>query len=143
MYKISLLDGCVLNLNNNKIVSPCQSTEDVDYVEYINWLNQGNIPEEVDFINQESLQNNEIEINKEIKRQMINNIIVTTSNGNVFQGNEESQDRMSRSIISLSILGQDYIDWILYDNSVVSISLEELKEALVLANQEQLRILFL
>lgn len=64
-------------------------------------------------------------------------IKVTTSNGNQFDGDETSQDRMTRAITALTAAGQQTTTWILADNTPAVVSLAELQEALVLAGQAQ------
>lgn len=70
----------------------------------------------------------------------VNNITVTTSSGKVFDGDEKSQDRMVRAIQVADITSQTETTWRLADNNDVTVSLEELKEALSLAGQEMSRI---
>ena len=87
--------------------------------------------------------------NKEIKKMnnkikniipSVNNIKVTTTSGKMFDGNEKSQDRMVRAINIASISGQTETQWKLADNTIVMVTLDELKEALALAGQEMSRI---
>ena len=70
----------------------------------------------------------------------VNNIKVTTTSGKVFDGNETSQDRMVRAINIASISGQTETQWKLADNTIVMVTLDELKEALMLAGQEMSKI---
>lgn len=44
MYTIILNLGLVVRDVDKKVVSPCQSTEDPDFIEYNNWINSGNSP---------------------------------------------------------------------------------------------------
>lgn len=77
---------------------------------------------------------------KNIKLSSVNSITVTTSAGKVFDGDEKSQDRMLRAINIAEISGLNSTIWKLADNSIVEVTLEELKEALSLAGQEMSRI---
>lgn len=77
---------------------------------------------------------------KTIKAANISNIIVTTTSGKMFDGDEKSQERMLRAINIASITGQATTQWKLADNSIVEVTLDELKEALSLAGQEMSRI---
>lgn len=43
MYKI-VNDSKVIRISDNKLIAPTQSTSDLDYIEYLNWINQGNLP---------------------------------------------------------------------------------------------------
>ena len=92
---------------------------------------------------------NNIGVNEKIKKMnnkikniipSVNNIKVTTTSGKVFDGNETSQDRMVRAINIASISGQTETQWKLADNTIVMVTLDELKEALTLAGQEMSRI---
>lgn len=44
MYTIILDEGLVIRDLDNKVVAPCESVEDVDFVAYIAWVNAGNEP---------------------------------------------------------------------------------------------------
>jgi hypothetical protein len=44
MYTIILDEGIVLRDIDQKVVSPCQSSEDVDFLSYQEWVNSGNEP---------------------------------------------------------------------------------------------------
>lgn len=43
-YIIILDRGVVIRNSDRKIVAPCQSADDPDFVEYINWIEAGNQP---------------------------------------------------------------------------------------------------
>lgn len=58
-------------------------------------------------------------------------IVVTTTAGNSFDGNEDAQNRMSRSINGMN--DGESIGWVLADNSIISASKAELREALRLS----------
>lgn len=76
-----------------------------------------------------------------IKRaEAVANIKVTTQAGNTFDGDEESQGRMTRAIIALSTGLAPSVNWVLADNSVIAATAAELTEALVLAGQAQAAI---
>ncbi len=65
-------------------------------------------------------------------------IKVTTSGGKVFDGDEESQTRMSRAIAALNPL--ESTAWVLADNTIAQVSREEFQEALRLAGEAQTAI---
>ena len=44
MYEVSISLGTVTRLSDGKVVAPCQSDKDPDFVEYIDWVNAGNEP---------------------------------------------------------------------------------------------------
>lgn len=73
-------------------------------------------------------------------RELLVSQIEVEYNGYIFQGDETSQDRMSRA---LAVLPDDMnTTWRTSDNQNVSISKDDLKEILFLAGQEQTRIWF-
>lgn len=67
-------------------------------------------------------------------------ITVTTSAGNTFDGDEESQTRMTRAIIALQATSTESTPWVLSDNTVIQASAAELAEALALAGAAQAAI---
>lgn len=48
MYTLSLSTGEVTRIADGKVVAPCQSAEDPDFVEYIGWVETGNEPNVVE-----------------------------------------------------------------------------------------------
>ena len=71
--------------------------------------------------------------NKAIKVQQVSELLVTTSTGKVFDGDETSQDRMTRAILISGYTGQDSTQWKLADNTITIVTVAELQEALALA----------
>jgi len=65
----------------------------------------------------------------------MNGLTVTTSSGKEFDGDEISQSRMARAVSFSQPL--DTTQWILADNSVATVTREELIEAGLLAGQAQ------
>jgi hypothetical protein len=65
------------------------------------------------------------------------NITVTTKAGHTFDGDETSQDRMTRAIVELQVTGKTTKLWVLHDNSSIEVSAAELGEALALAGAAQ------
>ena len=61
--------------------------------------------------------------------------ITVEVDGLVFDGDEVSQERMSRSIVALN--DGEKITWVLHDNAIAEITKEQLKSALRLAGQKQ------
>lgn len=76
---------------------------------------------------------------KKVKAILVSNITIS-HNGVEYQGDEESQSRMSRAINGLPENGT--IEWKAKDNSKQILTKYDLKEILYLAGQEQTRILF-
>jgi len=67
----------------------------------------------------------------------VENIKVTTTAGNTFDGDETSQTRMARAIVALQAGNIPTIDWVLADNSVIPATVAELTEAMILAGSAQ------
>lgn len=65
------------------------------------------------------------------REQAVQEITVTTAAGNEFDGDEKSQDRMTRAIAAMS--DTDTVPWVLADNSIIQVQKSELVEALKLA----------
>lgn len=80
------------------------------------------------------------EVAKAARQTAVENIKVTTAAGNVFDGDETSQTRMSRAILVLSTGAATSVPWVLADNSVIQADIAELTEALALAGAEQARL---
>ena len=76
---------------------------------------------------------------KKVKAILVSNITIS-HNGVEYQGDEESQSRMSRAINGLP--ENVTIEWKAKDNSKQILTKYDLKEILYLAEQEQTRILF-
>lgn len=72
------------------------------------------------------------------RQELVNRIVVTTASGKKFDGDEKSQDRMTRAIVSMD--DNQTINWVLADNTVSAIKKAELKEALLLAGAEMANI---
>lgn len=75
-------------------------------------------------------------LNQTEKEYRLNTLVVTTSNGNTFDGNLEARTNMTSAILSAEVIGKTEDEWKLADNSKKVIKLSELKEALALAIQE-------
>lgn len=73
---------------------------------------------------------------KTARAALVEAITVTTTAGNVFDGDEVSQTRMSRAIISIGSSGLT-MPWVLSDNTVATVTVEELREALLMAGSAQ------
>jgi len=75
------------------------------------------------------------QIDKHEKVARVDNILVTVG-GNIFNGNNFSQDRMTSAIHAADIIGTTELQWKLADNTIATVPLNELKEALVLSINE-------
>jgi len=72
------------------------------------------------------------------RQAQVNAILVTTATGNTFQGDEISQGRMARVLSAYAEeLPDGEVQWVLADNSVASVTMAELDEALRLAVDAQ------
>jgi type V secretory pathway adhesin AidA len=74
------------------------------------------------------------------RAERVASILVTTQAGHVFNGDETSQNRMSRAITALRAAGQTSTLWVLANNEAINVSVDELAEALILAGQAQTAI---
>lgn len=77
---------------------------------------------------------------KKNRAEYVAGIKVTTQSGRTFDGDETSQNRMTRAIIGLNAQPQDpvpTITWVLADNTPVQVTAAELTEALALAGAAQ------
>lgn len=74
---------------------------------------------------------------KEVRRQAVEAITVTTGSGKTFNGDETSQNRMTRAILTAGILSMTETTWVLANNVPTTVTLAELQEALALAMQAQ------
>lgn len=61
--------------------------------------------------------------------------IIVEVDGMKFDGDEESQQRVARSIIALE--DGETMPWVLYDNTIAEVTKEQLKQVLRLAGQKQ------
>lgn len=50
MYTLNITTGIVSKNSDNKIIAPCQSYDDIDFQEYLSWVNAGNEPKIVEDI---------------------------------------------------------------------------------------------
>ena len=64
-------------------------------------------------------------------------ILVTTAAGNVFNGDEISQNRLSRAIMALQLTGTLTTHWVLANNVATEVGVPELAEALALSGAAQ------
>ena len=90
-----------------------------------------------EWVEDEILKNEFIILNKKTEKNLrLSQMVVTTSTGNEFDGNETARNNMLSAIMSAELLNKTEEYWKLADNSTKLISLDELKEALALSIQE-------
>lgn len=70
-------------------------------------------------------------IAKQARYALVGAITVTTTSGNVFDGDENSQNRMARAIAGMD--DTDTMLWVLSDNQLITVNKTELREALRLS----------
>ena len=89
------------------------------------------------WVEDEILKNEFVILGKKAEKELrLSQIVVTTTNGNVFDGNETARINMTSAIMSAELINKTEDYWKLADNSTKLVSLDELKEALALAIQE-------
>ena len=90
-----------------------------------------------EWVEDEILKNEFIILDKKAEKNLrLSQIVVTTSNGNVFDGNESARINMTSAIMSAELINKTEEYWKLADNSTKLTTLDELKEALALSIQE-------
>jgi hypothetical protein len=95
------------------------------------WIAEGNTPEP-EFTDAELLDQAQ-RLTKQAKIEALASIKVTITSGKVFDGRDIDQQRMVSAIIASSVINIAETQWKLADNSIVTVSLDELKEALALS----------
>lgn len=68
---------------------------------------------------------------KNNRTNLVKSIVVTTSAGHAFDGDEDSQNRMARAIAGMD--DTDTMLWVLSDNALITVNKTELREALRLS----------
>ena len=83
---------------------------------------------DLEYLKMQIKNNREIQVNK----------IEVEYNGKFYQGDEKSQDRLSRSIVGMD--DDDTIEWTAKDNSKVVLLKSDLKQILRLSGIEQTKV---
>jgi hypothetical protein len=86
-------------------------------------------------INKEKALAQAQQVAKQAKTEALASVKVTTASGNTFDGRDIDQQRMVSAILSSSVLNVTETEWKLADNSRVTVTIDELKEALALSIQ--------
>lgn len=76
----------------------------------------------------------QLETAKQERSCAVNDIVVEVD-GMRFDGDEKSQERMSRKILTMN--DQETVQWVLADNTIANVSKAQLKQALRLAGERQ------
>ena len=103
----------------------------------MSWLNEGTVTTAEDKAN--VALSIAWEAWKVARAKAVSEIIVETTSGLVFDGDEDSQNRMTRAI-ALGTSDEDTTEWKLADNTLAIVPVSELKEALYLAGIRQTAI---
>jgi hypothetical protein len=101
------------------------------------------LPPEVQQLIDDALKPSTEEVRNTLKAErqaLVDSLEVTISSGKTFNGDETSQNRMSRAITALNGFGRTTTEWVLADNSFVEVTVQELTEALALAGIEQTKL---
>ena len=77
---------------------------------------------------------------RKVQRKVMLDAITVTVGDKVFDGDELSQDRMTRAIVGMQISGIQSIVWTLANNELVQVTLQEISSALILSGQRQTEI---
>lgn len=70
---------------------------------------------------------------KAIKKFLLDNLKVTTTAGNTFDGHESARNNMMSALMAAEILNETSTSWKLADNTIAVVTVPEVKEALALA----------
>ena len=133
----------VKEINNKKgyLINNCisfvidENSELLDSVKQ--WVNDGGIIEPE--FTEEELESQRLAELKRAKTDALTKIVVEV-NGKAFDGNEPARLNMISAIQASELLGVNDNAWKLADNSVATVSVADLKQALALAIQEVGRI---
>lgn len=140
-YTHILDESVVIRDSDGAVVMPCISAQNPDYLGYVEWCKKGNKTSVIETRHPGAKELAEAREQAKLDRQTaVDAIVVTTSTGKTFDGDETSQTRMARAIIALQAAGQPSVTWVLADNTVTTATVAELSEALALAGAEQARL---
>ena len=122
-------------VNGNMSVPECDGNREYEMIKI--WLAEGNEPEAQ--YTAEELEAQEQAKLKQAKTEALTQIVVDVEDMS-FDGNETARLNMISAIQASELLGQTENTWKLADNSVQTVTIAELKQALALAIQEVGRI---
>lgn len=104
----------------------------LESLDYLNLLPKGSVEiSEQEAVPAKDVKAETVVQKKRERAEAVEQITVTSSVGNVFNGDERSQDRMARAVVAMGAL--DTLPWVLANNSVVMVTQAELREVLKLA----------
>lgn len=115
---------------------------DVEWFKSLGYVDQGNVEQSADGryyvagyapeIPAEELEARRLAEAKRIRAEQVSTIIVEVD-GMIFDGDEKAQSRMARAIQAAEITGAESTDWVLADNSVATVTVAQMKQALAKA----------
>ena len=79
-------------------------------------------------------------VKKCVRNKRVAEIVVTTSTGKVFDGDETSQARMTRTVLAMAEFNSQTTAWRMADNTDAVVTRAELAEALLLAGTAQTKL---
>lgn len=121
-----------VTFDNNSVVTCPKVNSNIEYEMVKEWLAKGGVIE--DEFTPEELEAQAEAVAKVVRTQELANLTVEV-NGHVFDANETARTNMMAAILSAELIGKTEESWKLADNSVVLVTLAQLKEALALAIQ--------
>lgn len=131
MYQLKS-DGVIVRLVDGAFIP--MDDGNADYQEYQRWLADGCTHEQDPPPSPE-----EVYIAWKAQREQAVSLLRVEVDGLVFDGDEDSQNRMARAVAAADSL-LETTEWTLADNTVVTVTVQQLKTACRLAGEEQTRI---
>lgn len=128
MYKV-ITNRLVLRLSDMACIPFDEAN--TDYRHYLAWLAKGNTPAPADGPSVEQIYQE-----WKAERQQRVDAITVEVDGFIFDGDEVSQNRMARAVAAADSL-QENTEWTLADNTVATVTVQQLKTACRLAGEEQ------
>ena len=126
-----------IDKDNGLIPNDFKQLTDKQFKAYSNQPNNYSVWNGNEWVEDEILKNESIILDKKAEKNLrLSEIVVTTTNGNVFDGNETARNNMLSAIVSAELINKTEEYWKLADNSTKLVTLDELKEALLLSIQE-------
>lgn len=133
ILKVKEQGSCLsVTFDNGSQVSCPKVNSNIEYEMVKEWLANGGVTE--DEFTPEELEAQAEAVAKVVRTQELANLTVEV-NGHVFDANETARTNMMAAILAAELIGKTEESWKLADNSVVVVTLAQLKEALALAIQ--------